>query len=45
MAVPTSREQEGQTMGRFIDNDGFELVIWILLIIFLISIFFDEGID
>jgi hypothetical protein len=32
-------------MGRFIDSDGFEVVIWILLIIFLISIFFDEGID
>lgn len=26
-------------------NDGFELIIWILIIIFLISIFFDEGID
>jgi hypothetical protein len=26
-------------------NDGFELIIWILIIIFLLSIFFDEGID
>lgn len=32
-------------MGRITDNEGFEVVIWILLIIFLISIFFDEGLD
>lgn len=33
-------------MSRFFSNhDGFEVVIWILVIIFLLSIFFDEGID
>jgi hypothetical protein len=32
-------------MNRLFDNDGFEVIIWILLIIFLISIFFDDGID
>lgn len=33
-------------MGRLFDNDGFEIIIWILLIIFLISIFFfDDDID
>lgn len=37
--------EEGRTMRGFLDNEGFEVVIWILLIIFLISIFFDEGID
>lgn len=26
-------------------NDGFEIIIGILIVIFLISIFFDEGID
>jgi hypothetical protein len=35
----------GKGMGRFSDSDGFEVVIWILIIIFLLSIFFDEGID
>jgi hypothetical protein len=29
----------------FFNQDGFEVVIWILVIIFLLSIFFDEGID
>lgn len=29
----------------FFDNDGFEVIIWILIIIFLISVFFDEGLD
>ncbi len=32
-------------MGRLFDHDGFEIIIWILLIIFLISIFFDDGIE
>jgi len=32
-------------MRSFFDGDGFEVVIWILIIIFLLSIFFDEGID
>ncbi len=32
-------------MGRLFDGDGFEVIIWILLIIFLISLFFDEAID
>ncbi len=32
-------------MRGFFDNEGFELIIWILVIIFLLSIFFDEGID
>jgi hypothetical protein len=31
--------------GGFFNHDGFELVIWILVIIFLLSIFFDEGLD
>ncbi|EJL43267.1 hypothetical protein BAG01nite_25860 [Brevibacillus agri] len=29
----------------FFNQDGFETVIWIIVIIFLLSIFFDEGID
>jgi hypothetical protein len=29
-------------MGRFWDHDGFELIIWILLIIFLIALLFDD---
>ncbi|GEB32978.1 hypothetical protein BPA01_25580 [Brevibacillus parabrevis] len=29
----------------FFNQDGFEVVIWIIVIIFLLSIFFDEGID
>jgi hypothetical protein len=29
----------------FFHNDGFEVIIWILVIIFLLSIFFDEGIE
>jgi len=32
-------------LGKFFDNDGFEMLIWILVLIFLISIFFDEGLD
>jgi hypothetical protein len=40
---------EDMSKGGFFDgffrNDGFELVIWILVIIFLLSIFFDEGLD
>jgi len=31
--------------GFFANHEGFEVVIWILVIIFLLSIFFDEGID
>ncbi len=30
-------------MGRFWDDDGFELIIWILIIIFLIALFFDDD--
>ncbi|CAJ1001742.1 hypothetical protein QO009_002812 [Brevibacillus aydinogluensis] len=26
-------------------HEGFEVIIWILVIIFLLSIFFDEGIE
>lgn len=32
-------------MKGFFEGEGFEVVIWILVIIFLLSIFFDEGID
>ena len=35
----------GTNMKGFFNQDGFEVVIWILVIIFLLSIFFDEGID
>jgi len=35
----------GTNMKGFFNQDGFEIVIWILVIIFLLSIFFDEGID
>ncbi|QRG70711.1 hypothetical protein JNE38_21540 [Brevibacillus choshinensis] len=35
----------GIDMSGFFNQDGFEVVIWIVLIIFLLSIFFDEGID
>lgn len=41
-----SRLVEGGTdMKGFFNQDGFEVVIWIVIIIFLLSIFFDEGID
>jgi len=32
-------------MKDFFAQEGFEVVIWIVIIIFLLSIFFDEGID
>ncbi|MBM7590811.1 hypothetical protein JOD01_002421 [Brevibacillus fulvus] len=32
-------------MRGFFNNEGFEIVLWVILIVFLISIFFDEGID
>lgn len=32
-------------MKGFFEQEGFEVVIWIVIIIFLLSIFFDEGID
>jgi len=35
----------GIDMSGFFNQDGFEVVIWIVVIIFLLSIFFDEGID
>ncbi|MDF2680261.1 MAG: hypothetical protein K0R47_1451 [Brevibacillus sp.] len=35
----------GIDLNGFFNQDGFEVVIWIVLIIFLLSIFFDEGID
>jgi hypothetical protein len=39
-------EQQGGTdMKGFFNHEGFEVIIWILVIIFLLSIFFDEGID
>jgi hypothetical protein len=44
--VQGSTQGEGGTdMKGFFNQDGFEVVIWILVIIFLLSIFFDEGID
>ncbi|KKX53473.1 hypothetical protein X546_19005 [Brevibacillus borstelensis cifa_chp40] len=40
------RQQGGTNVrGFFANHEGFEVVIWILVIIFLLSIFFDEGID
>jgi hypothetical protein len=35
----------GTDMKGLFNQDGFEVVIWIIVIIFLLSIFFDEGID
>ncbi|MED4583210.1 hypothetical protein [Brevibacillus choshinensis] len=35
----------GIDLNGFFNQDGLEVVIWIVLIIFLLSIFFDEGID
>lgn len=35
----------GIGLSGFFNQEGFEVVIWIVLIIFLLSIFFDEGID
>lgn len=35
----------GLGLNGFFNQQGFEVVIWIVLIIFLLSIFFDEGID
>ncbi len=32
-------------MNSFFKHEGFEVIIWILVIVFLLSIFFDEGIE
>ncbi|NRR05383.1 hypothetical protein HP570_24510 [Brevibacillus sp. RS1.1] len=29
----------------FFNEEGFEVIIWIIVIVFLLVIFFDEGID
>lgn len=38
-------EQGGTDMKSFFKHEGFEVIIWILVIVFLLSIFFDEGIE
>jgi hypothetical protein len=43
--METERTGGKESMNRGIFGEGFEIIIWILIIIFLISIFFDEGID
>jgi hypothetical protein len=44
-----TRVQAGATrrdrMRTLFKHEGFEVIIWILVIIFLLSIFFDEGIE
>lgn len=48
--MPGTRCEEGEGGTNmkgfgFFNQEGFEIVIWILVVIFLLSIFFDEGID
>ncbi|MET3287921.1 UNVERIFIED_CONTAM: putative membrane protein [Brevibacillus sp. OAP136] len=32
-------------MGGLFDNEIFEVIIWIVIILFLVSIFFGDGVD
>lgn len=37
--------REGAEMGGLFDNEIFEVIIWIVIILFLVSIFFGDGVD